>query len=148
MRAALPTEGAGRPGQLTSARALQSALQDLQGWLQQAGVPRLAQVDINPILSALRAFGFHLAAVDIRQNSAYHDKALAQLMGLAGIEESDSYPEWRRDRRRGFSMPSSTPGGRSFALWTSTGPKPGRLSTSIRISRRTSSATASTASAR
>ncbi len=49
--------------------------------------------DALPVLRAVDAFGFHLAALDIRQNSRFHDKALGQLMTLAGHPGED-FAEW------------------------------------------------------
>ena len=100
LRAALPRAGVPAPGQFQSASALTAALRELQDWLRQAGAPGLADADVNPVLSLVRAFGFHLAAVDVRQNSAFHDKAVAQLLRLAGVPDADAYPEWDLGRRR------------------------------------------------
>lgn len=100
LRAALPRGGRAGRGQFGSTQELTAALRQLQDWLRQAGVPRLAELDVNPVLSLVRSFGFHLAAIDIRQNSAYHDKALAQLLRLAGVADADGYPDWDLDRKR------------------------------------------------
>ncbi|MEL6186644.1 MAG: phosphoenolpyruvate carboxylase, partial [Myxococcota bacterium] len=103
MRTALPLdEGEDAPGALASAGALEAELRQLQSWLTEAGVPRLADLDVNPVLSTVRAFGFHLAAIDVRQNSAFHDRALAQLLELAGIPDAENYPDWDEPRRRVF----------------------------------------------
>jgi len=49
---------------------------------------RLVREDVLPIQRLLKVFGFHLARLDVRQNSAFHDKAVAQLMGAAGMDGS------------------------------------------------------------
>ncbi|MCY0611325.1 phosphoenolpyruvate carboxylase, partial [Klebsiella pneumoniae] len=36
---------------------------------------------LQPLLWRVRSFGFHLAALDLRQDSAAHDAALAALLG-------------------------------------------------------------------
>jgi phosphoenolpyruvate carboxylase len=100
LRAALPTQEIVAPGQFARANELIAALDDLVGWLTEAGVHRLIHSDVYPVMSQVRAFGFHLATVDIRQNSAYHDRALAQLLHLAGVDETETYPEWDLPRRR------------------------------------------------
>jgi len=65
-----------------------------------AGARRLADSDVEPILRSLEVFGFHLAHLDIRQNSAFHAKALSQLMGAAGLDGSE-WEEWNEvDRMR------------------------------------------------
>ncbi len=61
------------------------------------GAARLAASDVRPLRRLVQSFGFHLAALDIRQNSAFHDRALGQLLAAAG-EESD-YPAWDEARR-------------------------------------------------
>jgi len=40
-----------------------------------------------PVERMLQCFGFHLAQLDIRQNSAYHEKAMDQLLAAAGLGE-------------------------------------------------------------
>ena len=49
------------------------------------GARRVAKAEIDPLLRKLDTFGFHLAALDIRQNSGFHEKALAQLLDAAGL---------------------------------------------------------------
>ncbi|MGF1509759.1 MAG: phosphoenolpyruvate carboxylase [Myxococcota bacterium] len=100
LRAALPRQSAPAPGQFIHASELLRALRTLQSWLREANVPLLAERDIHPVISLVRVFGFHLAVVDIRQNSAYHDKALAQLLTLARIERGEEYAEWSLEERR------------------------------------------------
>ncbi len=46
----------------------------------QAG-PRRSARRVNALISAVRAFGFHLATLDIRNNTDTHDAALVQLLG-------------------------------------------------------------------
>jgi phosphoenolpyruvate carboxylase len=58
------------------------------------GACRLAERLIRPIQRKFEAFGFHLAELDIRQNSAFHDKAAAQLLEAAGIENGESFADW------------------------------------------------------
>lgn len=70
--------------------------------LQQANCHRLINQHIRPLRQKIGVFGFHLAALDIRQNSAYHDKALSQLLVAAGIEGGDSFSEWDETRRCDF----------------------------------------------
>ena len=43
------------------------------------GANRLATTHVDPLMRIVRTFGFHLAVIDVRQNSAFHDRALAQL---------------------------------------------------------------------
>jgi len=66
--------------------------------LNEIGADRLAANDVAPVERLVRVFGFQLAALDVRQNSAFHDKALGQLLSAAGFEDSGfaSLPEEKR----------------------------------------------------
>ncbi len=43
---------------------------------------------LNRLIVRLRSFGFHLAALDIRQHSEVHEQAVAELLQLAGVTEN------------------------------------------------------------
>lgn len=52
-----------------------------------------AKYEVNQTIHFVRTFGFHLASLDIRQNSAYYEKALVQIIresktAAYGLEES------------------------------------------------------------
>ena len=100
MRAALPVSE--RPGaaHFRRAKELVEELRLLRGCLEAVRANRLASVDVDPIITLVETFGFHLATLDIRQNSAFHDRALAQLLVAAGISEGADYPRWSSDERR------------------------------------------------
>ena len=55
----------------------------------------------------LQGFGFHLAKLDIRQNSAYHEKAINQILVTAGYTEAD-YANWDEDTWVVAPTPSDT----------------------------------------
>jgi phosphoenolpyruvate carboxylase len=69
--------------------------------LIQVGAQRIADHAVQPLIRSVQTFGFHLAALDIRQNSRFHDLAVAQLLTAAGIEETD-FPQWDEARRQAF----------------------------------------------
>lgn len=54
--------------------------------LQAVGAKRVLREDVLPLQRQLQVFGFHLARMDVRQNSAFHEKALAQLLEAAGLD--------------------------------------------------------------
>ena len=83
------------------AAELAADLQALHDSLTAIGAARLAESDVAPVLRALDVFGFHLAQLDIRQNSAFHAKALAQLMGAAGLDGSQ-WEDWSETERLRF----------------------------------------------
>jgi phosphoenolpyruvate carboxylase len=49
------------------------------------GAARLALPRLKPLIHAARIFGFHLAPVDLRQNSAVHERVVADLLNKAGV---------------------------------------------------------------
>lgn len=73
----------------------------LEDSLQAVGAERLIESDVEPVRRILKTFGFHLAQLDVRQNSAFHDRALGQLLRAAGLEDSD-YASWSEVRRLEF----------------------------------------------
>jgi phosphoenolpyruvate carboxylase len=96
----LPGEGEGpvEPQAYKRAEELEEDLRVMAQSLEEIGAGRLAAADVGAVERAVRVFGFHLAALDIRQNSAYHDRAVAQLLSIAGIEGAE-YPNWSEPRR-------------------------------------------------
>jgi len=81
---------------------LRQDLEMLYGSLEQVRAHRLARDHVYPFLRYLAVFGFHSARLDIRQNSAFHDKAAAQMMQAAGIEGGGDFADWSEDRRVAF----------------------------------------------
>jgi phosphoenolpyruvate carboxylase len=43
--------------------------------------------DLGRLIRAVEVFGFHLATVDMRQNSAVHERVLAELLRVAGVAD-------------------------------------------------------------
>lgn len=72
------------PGCYASARALADDLRLLQEALVEHGALRAAHTDVHEAIRVVDAFGFHLAQLDVRQNSAVHERALDQLLAEAG----------------------------------------------------------------
>jgi phosphoenolpyruvate carboxylase len=73
----------------------------LHAQLTSARVGYLADAELIPLLRAVQTFGFHLAHLDIRQNSRFHDLALTQLMQAAHIRNADTFATWSEmDRLR------------------------------------------------
>ena len=57
---------------------------------------------IRPLRQKLEIFGFHLATLDIRQNSEFHDQAISQLLSAAGVEDGENYGSWPEEKRLEF----------------------------------------------
>jgi phosphoenolpyruvate carboxylase len=51
----------------------------------------LVQQRLHPLIRAVEVFGFHLATVDLRQNSEQHEEVVAELLATARIE-----PDYRK----------------------------------------------------
>lgn len=76
----------------------------LMASLEEVGAMRLVENDVQKALRAVQTFGFHLAVLDIRQNSAFHDNAVAQLLVSAGVEDGENFPRWSEEKRREFLL--------------------------------------------
>ena len=87
-------------GTYSRASELVADLERLYDSLAEIGARRIARRDVLPVLRAVEAFGFHLAVLDIRQNSRFHDLAMGQLMKLAGFP--DDFDRWDEKRRLEF----------------------------------------------
>jgi phosphoenolpyruvate carboxylase len=74
----------------------------LEASLEEVGGRRLIRETLWPVLRSLDVFGFHLAELDIRQNSGTHDKAMSQLLKAAGIPDGENFPTWPEEKRLAF----------------------------------------------
>jgi len=86
------------PGTYVHPSELEAHLRLLHDSLVEIGAKRLAALDVRPVLHAVETFGFHLADLDIRQNSAFHDKAIGQLLTAAGLDGAD-FGDWQESER-------------------------------------------------
>ncbi len=80
---------------------LAADLELLRRSVQQAGAHLIAETDVVPAERVLMVFGFHLAVLDIRQNSAFHDKAVTQLLQAAGNADC-RFDKWGEEKRLAF----------------------------------------------
>ncbi len=90
------------------------------------GQASIADHAVQPVMRLVQAFGFHLAVLDIRQNSAWHDAAVEQLLAAAGIVRTDFSTWSESDRvsflndelasRRPFSLPDASLGKEADAV--------------------------------
>ncbi len=77
-------------------------LRVLEQSLRSVKADRIAKTDVEPVIRKTETFGFHLAALDIRQNSKFHDTALSQLMQAAGIDDAENFADWTEEQRVDF----------------------------------------------
>ena len=80
---------------------LDACLARLAASLSAMGARRLVDSAVSPIRRTLDTFGFHLAVLDIRQNSRFHDLAIDQLLAASGAA-SPNFSEWDETRRLEF----------------------------------------------
>jgi len=90
-----------RQGSYSLSADLIADLNTLIQSLESYGASKIAWEDVREAVRTVQTFGFHLAHLDIRQNSAFHEKALSQLIGLAGLKQYD-YLKMTEEERLGF----------------------------------------------
>ena len=91
----------GETGYFQSASDLSAELKKLRQLLIDLGAIRIAKQWLFPMERMILCFGFHLAKLDIRENSAYHEKAIDQILTASGHENSD-YVNWEEEKRLAF----------------------------------------------
>jgi phosphoenolpyruvate carboxylase len=89
------------PGSYREAFQLGDDLAILDRSLRAVGAGRLADLEVFRVRRHLDVFGFHLAQLDIRQNSTFHDKAVEQLLQAAGFARTD-FGSWSEEERLHF----------------------------------------------
>lgn len=62
------------------------------------GQRHAAEYSVQPLMRIVQTFGFHLAVLDVRQNSAFHDRAVEQLLVAAGFERTN-FSQWSEQER-------------------------------------------------
>lgn len=85
MRAKIVLASEDHPAGYASPAELDADLLIYQEALEAVGASSLATEQVTPFRRQVEAFGFHSAILDIRQNSAFHETALQQLMSAAGL---------------------------------------------------------------
>lgn len=91
----------GEIGYFRTASELSEELRKLRELLIDLKAERIAKQWLFPVERALLCFGFHLAKLDIRQNSEYHEKAITQILEASGYPETN-YAEWSEEQRLEF----------------------------------------------
>ncbi len=81
-----------------SSKYLQDDLRFFRGILIENGMKGLAADLLFPVERFVSCFGFHLARLDIRQNSAFHDKAISQILQSSGENDFD-FENWDEGKR-------------------------------------------------
>ena len=81
---------------------LRKALEVLIRSLEAVNAHRLVSDAVWPVLRSLTVFGFHLAHLDIRQNSAFHDCAVMQILTASGVADATSFLAWSEEQRLAY----------------------------------------------
>ena len=84
-----------------SSKTLEEDLKLLREVLTNNGLISLAEDILFSVERTVKCFGFHLAKLDIRQNSAFHDKAITQILIAIGEKDYD-FENWNEDKRVHF----------------------------------------------
>lgn len=95
-------ETANGTGGYTTPELLDEDLALLESTLKTTGCAHLIEQYVTPLRHKVKTFGFHLATIDIRQNSEYHDTALSQLLVRAKIEDGENFATWSEEKRCEF----------------------------------------------
>ena len=96
----LAIDAPGSPVAYRKPEDLRADIDTLAQTLLDVGDSAVVEEQIVPLRRNLSAFGFHSAALDVRQNSAFHEKAIDQLLRAAGVLESGSFIEWSIEDKR------------------------------------------------
>ncbi|THD67677.1 phosphoenolpyruvate carboxylase [Robertkochia marina] len=91
----------GEKGYFKRAGDLAEELKKLRQLLIEVGAKRIAEQLLFPVERLVQCFGFHLSKLDIRQNSAYHEKAISQILAASGYEKHN-YADWTEEERLNF----------------------------------------------
>lgn len=90
------------PWHYRTANQLTDDLGILHESLKEINAKHIVQADVEPMMRKVQTFGFHLAALDIRQNSKFHDLAMTQLLTAAGVPNAGTWAEWSESDRVNF----------------------------------------------
>lgn len=84
-----------------TAGEMSADLKILRESLEKIGSHQLVSEMLFPLERQFNSFGFHLAKLDIRQNSEFHEKALTQMV-KAVYPEKKPYSDWTDEERVDF----------------------------------------------
>jgi phosphoenolpyruvate carboxylase len=84
-----------------SSDELQQDLKFISDLLIEIKADKIAESLLFPIERMVQCFGFHLAKLDIRQNSEYYEKAITQILKKSTLENTD-FENWDEETRLTF----------------------------------------------
>jgi len=77
-------------------------LEALSKWLADSGAESLVQESVQPLIRFVGSSGDCVARLDVRQNSAFYERAMIQLMELAEIPRAADFGSWKGEEKRVF----------------------------------------------
>ncbi len=95
------TELMEHPGCYQTDDQLMLDLHTLKKGLTDFGAKTIVEQELHHSIRRVETFGFHLAHLDIRQNSAFHEKAIEQILEASGMKPTD-YSQWDEEQRLAF----------------------------------------------
>lgn len=84
-----------------SSHELQKDLKLIRALLIEIKADKIAESLLFPLERIVQCFGFHLAKLDIRQNSEYYEKAITQILEKSTLTNTD-FQHWNEDTRLAF----------------------------------------------
>jgi len=84
-----------------SSKELQKDLKFIRELLIEINADKIAENLLFPLERIVQSFGFHLAKLDIRQNSEYYEKAISQILQNSTLANTD-FQNWDEDTRLKF----------------------------------------------
>lgn len=84
-----------------SSMELQKDLKFIRELLIEINADKIAENLLFPLERIVQSFGFHLAKLDIRQNSEYYEKAIGQILQKSSLADTD-FQNWNEDTRLAF----------------------------------------------
>ncbi len=101
MAVVLREQAQGRDG-YASPNHLTADLNLISRTLTEFGCHLIEEQAIRPVRHKIEMFGFHLATLDVRQNSEFHDQAIAEILVATGIADGANFPKWPEEKRLEF----------------------------------------------
>jgi len=86
----------------TSVSEVLADLDILIASLREINAERMIKRDVEPVARKAATFGFHMANLDIRQNSRFHDQAMSQILKASGIKDGENFADWPEGKRVQF----------------------------------------------
>lgn len=80
---------------------LMDDLEILRSSLLEVGAKHIVITELDPVIRQCETFGFHLVKLDMRQNSAFHDKAIEQICKISGLKDFQ-FSKWSEEERVAF----------------------------------------------